>query len=233
MANYEFSNILMNFRKKHILYRDDVRETEGDGNIIENYTIPVGLWVAIGCSQPGNRIFVFKEKNDKLLQTGETIQYGSIVKVDNLKIFSDYFYKGKIISKKKIFAQLTWKSNQHLGFNKKNRYIRAASILFKYEIKENNILLDTISKSNLYNSHYHPKLKNNKLPTSKSDIKMFYSSSTLLVPIYATKIQKNIRKYILLNTSKKILKKYLNDDCVHNIITIVLKYINSILQIYN
>lgn len=183
-------------------------------------TVPIEEWVAIGCNQPYNKIFVFKEKNNKLLQTGETIQYGSIVKVDNIKIFHHYFYKGKMIYKKEYFALLSWGSNQHMDFNKNHRYVRAHNILSN--IKEHYILLNSIKK---YGFH-HPKLFGiNQLPTSKSDIKMFYNNSTLLVPIYATKIQKKVRKYILLNAIKKTLRKYLNNDCVYNIITILFKYL--------
>ena len=129
-----------------------------------------------------NRVFLFKEKNGKLLQTGETIQYGSLVKVDNIKIFYQYFYKGKINYKKKFFAELSWESNQHMDFNKSHRYIRAISVL--NNIKECNDQIKYINT--IFNSdyNYHPKiLGNDKLPTSKSDIKMFYSNSTLLVPI--------------------------------------------------
>ena len=63
-------------------------------NIEKDHTsmaFPIEEWVTIGCFQPGNRVFLFKEKNGKLLQTGETIQYGSLVKVDNIKIFYQYF----------------------------------------------------------------------------------------------------------------------------------------------
>jgi hypothetical protein len=188
-------------------------------------TLPIEEWVSPGSVQPGNRVFLFKEKNGKLFQTGETIQYGSVVKVDNIKIFYQYFYKGKIIHKKKLFSRLSWKSNQHMDFNKSDRYIRANNIL--NNIKEYNERVKDINTSNII-SNNHPKIfENDKLPISKSDIKMFYSNSTLLVPIYATKIQKQIRKYIVINNTKKVLRKYLNvnNDSIKDIINIISKYL--------
>ena len=189
-------------------------------------TVSIEEWVSVGCIQPGNRVFLFKEKNGKLFQTGETIQYGSLVKVNNIEIFNQYFYKGKIINKKELFGRISWETNQHIDFNKSDRYIRANNIL--NSIKEYNDRLKAINTSMDRFFSRHPKIfGNNKLPTSKSDIKIFYSNSTLLVPIYATKIQKYIYKYIILNIYKKVLRKNLNinDASIKDIINIISKYL--------
>ena len=188
-------------------------------------TVTIEEWVSVGCIQPGNKVFLFKEKNGKLFQTGETIQYGSLVKVNNVTIFNQYFYKGKIINEKELFGRIDWETNQHIDLNKSDRYIRANSIL--NSVKEYNELIKAINSSRFF-SNRHPKIfGNDKLPISKSDVKIFYSNSTLLVPIYATKIQKYIHKYIILNSCKKVIKKKLNinDVSIKDIINIISKYL--------
>ena len=192
---------------------------------IDEWVVPIDEWVSVGCIQPGNKVFLFKEKNGKLFQTGETIQYGSLVKVNDVTIFNQYFYKGKIKKKQEFFARVSWESNQHIDLNKSDRYIRANSIL--NNIKEYNELITAINSSRFF-SNYHPKIfGNDKLPTSKSDVKIFYSNSTLLVPIYATKIQKYMHKYIIFNTCKKVLRNNLNinDVSIKDIINIISKYL--------
>ena len=92
---------------------------------IDEWVVPINEWVSVGCIQPGNKVFLFKEKNGKLFQTGETIQYGSLVKVNDVTIFIQYFYKGKIKKEQEFFARVSWESNQHIDLNKSDRYIRA------------------------------------------------------------------------------------------------------------
>ena len=123
-----------------------------------------------------------------------------------------------------MFALLDWESNQHMDFKKSNRYVSVYSLIL-LDIKETNKLLYDINSKSLY----HPKILGSvKLPISKSGIKMFYSNSSLLVPIHATKIQKNIRKYLIFNTCIQVLREYLNNvnnDTIKDIITIVFNFL--------
>lgn len=56
---------------------------------------------------------------------------------------------------------------------------------------------------------------------------MFYSNSSLLVPIHATKIQNSIRKYLIFNTCIQVLRKYLNvnNENIKDIVTIVFNFL--------
>lgn len=132
-TNMRFIHKVLEFEKNHELTGQD--------------SCHIGEWSLIGYPQPGNKVYVFKEKNGKLLQTGETIQYGSLVKIDSIKIFNYYFYKNKIIYDKELFALLDWKSNQHMDFKKNNRYVRVHFGI--RDIKETNNLLHDIN-SNYY-----------------------------------------------------------------------------------
>ena len=148
-------------------YYEKVCDFKFNTSPVSFITVPIEEWVSVGCIQPGNKVFLFKEKNGKLFQTGETIQYGLLVKVNDVTIFNQYFYKGKIKKKQEFFARVSWESNQHINLNKSDRYIRANSIL--NNIKEYNELIKAINRSRFF-SNRHPKIfGNDKLPISKSE----------------------------------------------------------------